>query len=390
MRSTRVGALVVAVVGGGLVAGVAAAGVHTVDAAGTVGRYSSVRIGTDGLPIISYSNAAGELRIAHCVDVECAGAAQIRIVDDENGAGRWTSLAIGNDGYAVVSYQETFNDDLKVAHCENTTCSSWGTLYADPDLDAAVGEHTSIAITPGGLPIISYYDVTNKELRVAACESVICAVPTKTAIDTSGDAGKYSSIGIGVDSLALVSYFDDATDDLRVAHCSNAACTAATSSPIDTTGSVGDYTAILAGYSDYAFIAYRDITNGSLKAARCADLACTSASSTTTVDEAANDVGRFVAVAHGQNGKPLISYWDLTNGLLKLARCRNEDCTEARVSALAYGGTLGGYTSIAVDAKGHPVISFYDAVDGDLRVAYPGLHSDGFEAGNFDGWEAVP
>ena len=46
--------------------------VYTVDT-GALGRYSSVAYGTDGLPLISYYDAAnGDLKVAHCLDVACA------------------------------------------------------------------------------------------------------------------------------------------------------------------------------------------------------------------------------------------------------------------------------------------------------------------------------
>ena len=36
--------------------------------------------------------------------------------------------------------------------------------------------------------------------------------------------GWYSSITIGADGLPIISYFDDTNDDLKVARCSNAFC----------------------------------------------------------------------------------------------------------------------------------------------------------------------
>jgi hypothetical protein len=121
----------------------------------------------------------------------------------------------------------------------------------------------------------------------------------------------------------------------------------------------------------------------------CSELDCDTSTSA-MVDNAATDVGRWTDIAIGDDGLARISYWDLTNGLLKLARCLDTACTSARVSSLAHGGTLGGYTSIAIDGSGQPVISFYDGGTADLRVAYPGLHSDGFEAGNLAGWAVNP
>jgi hypothetical protein len=39
--------------------------------------------------------------------------------------GWYTSITIGTDGLGLISYRDQTNDDLKVAHCENTFCSPY-------------------------------------------------------------------------------------------------------------------------------------------------------------------------------------------------------------------------------------------------------------------------
>jgi hypothetical protein len=43
-------------------------------------------------------------------------------------------------------------------------------------------------------------------------------------VDRPGNVGQYSSVTIGTDSLALISYYDATNGDLKVAHCSNLFC----------------------------------------------------------------------------------------------------------------------------------------------------------------------
>ena len=45
-----------------------------------------------------------------------------------------------------------------------------------------------------------------------------------TSIDSAGNVGAYTSVTIGADGLGLISYFDNTNGDLKVAHCSNAFC----------------------------------------------------------------------------------------------------------------------------------------------------------------------
>ena len=75
------------------------------------------------------------------------------------------SIAIGTDGFPVISYYDATNQDLKVADCGDADCSS-ATLIT---IDAAeiVGQDTSIAIGADGYPVISYYDATKSALKVA-------------------------------------------------------------------------------------------------------------------------------------------------------------------------------------------------------------------------------
>ena len=50
----------------------------------------------------------------------------------------------------------------------------------------------------------------------------------------------YTSITIGTDGLPVISYFDDTNDDLKVAKCGNAACSSGnTLTTVDSGGTVG-------------------------------------------------------------------------------------------------------------------------------------------------------
>ena len=131
-------------------------------------------------------------------------------------------------------------------------------LWADPSfpeptrlatLDSAgdVGRHSSIAIGADGLGLISYYDATNGDLRVAHCADVVCSKATVSTLDSAGDVGQYTSIAIGADGLGLISYYDVGNGDLKVAHCTNADCSAATVSILESDGNAGLYTSLVIG-----------------------------------------------------------------------------------------------------------------------------------------------
>ena len=79
---------------------------------------NSIAIGADGLPVMSYSSDA--LKVAHCGTVTCAAGNTLTTVDSAGGSFSFfhlTSVAIGADGLPVVSYEDDSNRALKVAHC---------------------------------------------------------------------------------------------------------------------------------------------------------------------------------------------------------------------------------------------------------------------------------
>ena len=245
-------------------------------------------------------------------------------------------------------------------------------LAVSTALDTAgdVGKHTSITIGSDGLGLISYYDVTNGNLKVAHCSNIQCSSATITPLDTAGDVGQFTSITIGTDGLGLISYYKGGSDgDLKVAHCSNVACTVATITNLDDPASeasdVGRGTAITIT-DGKPLIAYYDLTLGNLKIVICANESCTSAQDLFVADST-GDVGEYPAVALNLFDVPVISYFDDTNDALKLIQCTYWACNPASSSTVNTGALVTGHTSIAVRNDNRVIISFQG--DGGLMTA---------------------
>ena len=193
----------------------------TVDnSVGVVGSYTSIAIGTNGNPIISYFDQTNyDLKVAACNNPTCTTSTNSTI-DNNNDVGRHTSIAIGTNGNPIISYYG--NGGLKVAACNNPTCEVLGGAPASTNTiidnsSSDVGWYSSIAIGTNGNPIISYYDQTNYDLKVAACNNPTCTTTTNTTIDnSSSDVGWDSSIAIGTNGNPIISYYDYANGDLKV------------------------------------------------------------------------------------------------------------------------------------------------------------------------------
>ena len=344
----------------------------TLDGSGNVGQYSSVAIGADGLALISYYDATnGDLKVAHCSNVTCT-AATLSTVDSVGSVGQYSSVTIGADGLALISYYDSTDQVLKLALCPDLACTS-ATFTNTPDRTGNVGQYSSVTIGTDGLALISYYDATNGDLKVAHCfdsSDSICTTATRTTLQSEGNVGQFTALTIGTDGLALISYYDATNGDLKVAHCSDAACTSATLTALDgAANNVGAPSSMIIGTDGRSLISYFDKTNGDLKVAHCSDVACTSATRA-TVDGTADIVGAPSSMIMGADSRGFISYYDETNGDLKVAHCSNVGCTAATLSTVDSAGSVGQYSSVTIGADGRGLISYFNATTGDLKVAH--------------------
>lgn len=322
-----------------------------IDTVGDVGRWSSIKIGSDGLPLISYAHErttnptafTQDLKVAHCNDIACTSAT-ITTLDTASRVDELTSLAIGGDGFGLIAYQDTTSSSsttMKVAHCLNIACTSANLATLDtvqPD-NGASGGYSQIGIAVGnhGLGLIAYYDGgSNQMLKVAACVNADCTITVRSVVDKkptgiTGLHGGWASVAFGIDGLALIGYNGNYSGtvgaDLKIAHCLNVYCTASTTITADTGGHVGWNTAITIGADGLGVVSYYDITNADLKFAHCANLMCGSATATTV--DAFDNVGLRSAVAIGTDGLPLIGYQGPgpLGVILRVVRCGNADCT---------------------------------------------------------------
>jgi hypothetical protein len=347
------------------------------DPANAVGSYTSTTIGNDGFPVIShYDSSSGALRVVICGNVMC-NLATVRIIDDPaNDVGRYTSVAIGTDGFPVISYRDATALALKVAKCGNAACSAGNTITTVDDPANNVGYYTSIAIGTDGFPVISYLDSTADALKVAKCGNAACSAGNTltTVDDPANSVGYFTSIAIGTDGFPVISYLDNTADALKVAKCGNAACSAGNTITTvdDPANSVGEYTSIAIGTDGFPVISYRDATALALKVAKCGNAACSAGNTLTTVDDPANNVGEYTSIAIGTDGFPVISYYDLTAGSLKVAKCGNAACSAGNTITTVDdpANNVGEYTSITIGTDGLAFISYYDATAGALKVVH--------------------
>ncbi|MGI9188032.1 MAG: collagen-like triple helix repeat-containing protein [Gaiellales bacterium] len=285
---------------------------------------------------------------------------------------RDTAVAIGSDGYAVIAAVSA--PTVYVSHCENLACSAATTTQIATGGSTAGG--TSIAINSQGVPVVAFHGeaagASGGQIKVATCANVVCTSATTEVVDPGAGSvyGDQTSITIGTDGLPVVAYFTTATRDLLLVHCTSATCSTA-SAPITvaSAGWVGEYVDIAVGTDGRPVMAYYDRTNGDVEFARCADAVCTSASASTFAT--ANSDGLGTSIAIGGDGLPVITYGDTTGKSANLIHCTAMDCstTDATV-VLATDPNAIAFTSVAIGSDGLPAVSFYRYQQYDLGYAH--------------------
>ncbi len=296
------------------------------------------------------------------------GAVTFAIVDSAGDVGSYSSMQLNASGLPVISYRNATNGDLRLAVCMNVTC----TASTRPTVDSvgSVGLYTSLQLNTSGLPVISYFDDTNGDLKLAVCSDVFCNSPSLTTVDSTGTVGGYTSLQLNASGFPVISYYDYSNGYLKLAVCHNATCTAPTLTTVDSASFVGGYTSLRLNASGFPVISYYDLSLGQLKLAVCNNATCT-APTLTTVDFTTL-AGWDTSLQLNALGNAVISYHRASNGDLKLAVCNNATCTAPTITTVDSVGDVGGSTSLRLNASGWPIISYRDFTNNDLKLAVCG------------------
>jgi len=189
------------------------------------GSFSSIAIGTDGLAIIAYYDATvGDLETLKCGNATCSSGNTNSQVDSTDDVGKYTSIKIGADGLPVIAYYDVTNGDLEVTKCGNMACSS-GNVTSTPDSTGNVGSYTQMAIGQDGLPLI-VYTTADSNIKAIKCTNNACTAGTITIVDSNLNPIYNTSVAIGPDGLPIIVASDAGNLSLVVNKCGNASCSA--------------------------------------------------------------------------------------------------------------------------------------------------------------------
>lgn len=297
---------------------------NIVDALAYVDKSTSIAVRPNGHALISYyENSLKSLKVAYCNNADCSDVT-LNTVDNSD-AGLVNAITTIGDTYALIGYIDGASNNLHGATCTNYNCSSY---ISDTVLDStAMVADLDVATGVDNRGLIVYNHTIGNTLKIAHCNDLTCTSATLYTIG-SGINAKDISLAIGSDNLGLISFYDYYNDHLEVAHCDNIECSTATVYTLDD-DNAGYGSSIAIGMDGLGVISYYNY-DGDMKVAHCTNLEC-SAAALYTVHET-NDYHYptyFTALTIGKDGLPLIAYQRMETATLHSAHCSNIFCFPA-------------------------------------------------------------
>jgi hypothetical protein len=321
----------------------AANSIVTVDSAGDVGWYTSLVLDAAANPVVSYWDAGNrDLKLVHCDDPNCAGGNEsIVTVDRAGDVGEGTSVVLDAAGNPVISYYDGSNRDLKVVHCDDPNCAGGNESIVTVDSAEDVGSDTSLVLDAAGNLVVSYRDNSNGDLKVVHCDDANCAGGNESivTVDSAGNVGSDTSLVLDAAGNPVVSYFDESNRDLKVVHCDDADCAGGNESvvTVDSAGAVGGYTSLVLDAAGNPVVSYFDASNVVLKVVHCDDPICAGGNERIVTVDSARGVGLFTSVVLDAAGNPVVSYYDAANLDLKVAHCDRAACVDVSPPVTSIG-----------------------------------------------------
>ena len=352
------------------------------------GAFSSMKLDSNGFPVISqYDPGSGDLRLTRCYDPACV-VAHSNIVDSGGvtDVGQYTSLALDGSEQPVISYYDVTHGDLKLVHCNDVDCAGGD----DPSnvVDSSTndrGQYSSLALDQLGQPVISYYDATSLGLLLAHCNDADCAggddAPPAVVATGEGadDVGQFSSMALDLFGAGFptIAYYNFTAGDLKLVHCTNANCTGAQSS-VQVDGAAADVGTNLSMTLDLGsipVISYYNVNDTALSIARCNDVTCAAPTISEPMLGLPGPIDTSIAMDNMAD-VAVVSYIDNSNAfstgvVVGIVRCDDAACTTATPSIPdPVAGEMPANTSLVLDLNGNPTIARFDSVNSKLTVVH--------------------
>ena len=330
--------------------------IETVDS--EVTSSSDIKIDSSGYIHIAYYDTNGDVKYAF----HNGSYYDISTVDSvgnvgEGIFGKGLSLAIDSNDYPRISYYDVTNSNLKLATWNG---SSWGLETVDNDI--YVGRYSSLAISTDGYPRIAYVHADNDYLQYISKGAGGWGIPVE--VDTNVSYGSSLSLALESDNTPHIAYYRIGANDLNYA--SPNIPTWDTEVVDSTSSNVGPNPTLIMDSSNNPHIAYYDLINENIKYA-----AWNGSSWDIENVNASGDTGATSSLILDSNGYPRISYKEGAFGAettsLIYAVWNGSSWTRNTIET-ADDDDMGYGSHIELDSNDNPYISYLDRLSVDFNL----------------------
>ncbi len=338
------------------------------DPGGNTGRFTSLELDAAGNPVVSYMQFPNTLKVLHCGNPTCT-VGNTLFAENLPGplAFENTSLVLDAGGNPAVTFGVDVGfpgyGELRILRCGDPACAAANTISA---LDAT-GHFTvasSLALDAANRPVVSYIGLTGTSsfLKLLRCGNPACtAASTETDVDFSGVPD--TSMVLDSSGNPVIGH-----NSLSVAHCGDPVCG---SGNTITNPASGHIPSLVLDASGNPVVSYGSSSN--LGVLHCGNPSC-SAGNTTSIADSGLGPSSLIesSIALDAAGNPVVSYHADDGGNLKLLHCNDPSCAggDESIASPDTAGVVGEHSSLELDASGYPVVSYYDATNGDLRILH--------------------
>lgn len=338
----------------------------------TAADFTALALTSDGRPLVAYYDTrTRDLRLYVCADAACSSSVSgsPRTLDSDGDVGNWVSMAMRPGDLPLIAYYDATNADLKIYDCDDTACSS-GTARTADGTGSSVGGMTSIAIRADGRGVVAYYSQTGTDLKLYFCADANCSTGAPYLAHSEGYIGQGNSLVLRPNGVAGVLHYAIQTGNVFYNECTDLTCTDMVGGRLrQDGGSQGPYSALVlrADGRPLGVMSTDSANVRTLVLSDCQSATCAGTSQPSRVIDEPG-VGEGVSMAIGPDGAPVMSYYDRSNGALKYYRCADANCTAGGAHTVDDIGNVGLYTSLAIRTDGRPVISYWDVGRGALKL----------------------
>ncbi|MFZ2206160.1 MAG: DUF2341 domain-containing protein [Microgenomates group bacterium] len=305
-------------------------------------QYQDFVLDSNNFPVIAYWEATTlDLIIVHCNDRDCKGDDEsVTAPDTVNATGYYPSIKLDTNGYPIIAYYDATNTNLNLMHCNDVNCAGGNESISAVDTTGNIGYYPDLQIDGNGYPVVAYYDLTNTNLKLVHCNDINCTGGNESIVTLDGAAitagGYHRSISLDLNSVGypVVSFYDATNADLRLLVCNDINCTGGDDLPtsIQTTNDVGRYSKIILDGSDYPMVVFEDWTGRDAYFLHCNDTLCAGGNDTPVLIE--NTTADYPSFTLDNSGNPIITY-QLTSIYPVIAVCSDATCATTSKTTLA-------------------------------------------------------